>query len=163
MCLCRCLPFQPCQIPLQLPACTCLCLSAALSNPTIAWNPDLIKAVNNYVLDASSQINALAGVSAWNKHLALARAIEAAKEWILEPVIASGNTSVSIAPNALTWANGWIQSTSTGAIGQAFRNMGIVNLDFVQRGTEEVVSQVTRAIPIPVGLNTFWSPKSDPK
>jgi hypothetical protein len=33
--------------------------------------------------------------------------------------------------------------------------MGILNLDFVQTGTKEVVSEVTRAIPIPVGLNTF--------
>ena len=138
-------------------------LSAALSNPTVAWNPDLVNAINNYVFDASNQINALSGVSAWNKNLALARAIEAAKEWILEPVIASGNTTVSIAPNALTWANGWIQSTSTGAVGQAFRNMGIVNLDFVQKGTEQVVENVTRAIPIPVWLNTFGSPKSNPR
>ncbi len=138
-------------------------LSAALSNPTVAWNPDLVNAIHNYVADASSQINALAGVSLWNKHLALARAIEAAKEGVLEPVIASWNTAIAIDPTCLHWANGWIQSTSTGVIGQAFRNMGVMNIDLVQKWTEQVVENVTRAIPIPVWLNTFGYPKSDPR
>ena len=99
-------------------------------------------------------------LSVWNHDLAIARAIEAAKEWILEPIITSWNTAVAINPTCLHWANGWIQS-STWAVGQAFRNMGILNIDLVQKWTEQVVEQVTRAIPIPVGLNTFGTPRSE--
>jgi hypothetical protein len=108
------------------------------------------------VAEATRGIHSVAWLSAWNQDLALARAIEAVNEGILDPIIASTNTSVAINPSCLHWANWWIQS-STWAVWQAFRNMGILNLDFVQKGTEEVVSEVTRAIPIPVGLNTFWT------
>ena len=131
-------------------------LASSLANPTVAGNPDLVTAVNNYVAEATRGIHSVAWLSAWNQDLALARAIEAVNEGILDPIIASWNTSVVINPSCLHWANWWIQS-STWAVWQAFRNMGILNLDFVQKGTEEVVSEVTRAIPIPVGLNTFWT------
>ena len=131
-------------------------LASSLANPTVAGNPDLVNAVNNYVAEATRGIHSVAWLSAWNQDLALARAIEAVNEGILDPIIASWNTSVVINPSCLHWANWWIQS-STWAVWQAFRNMGILNLDFVQKGTEEVVSEVTRAIPIPVGLNTFWT------
>ena len=133
-------------------------LSTALSHSTVSGNSDLVNAINNYVADASSQINAMAWISAWNKDLALARAIEAAKEGIIQPIIWSGNTHISIDPSCLHWMDGWIQN-ATWAVWQSFRNAWIVNLDFVQNGSKEVVTQVTRAIPIPVWLNTFGSPK----
>ena len=135
-------------------------LAGALSNPVVAWNPDLVSAINNYVTEATTKIWMVPWLSVWNHDLAIARAIEAAKEWILEPIITSWNTAVAINPTCLHWANGWIQS-STWAVGQAFRNMGILNIDLVQKWTEQVVEQVTRAIPIPVGLNTFGTPRSE--
>ena len=135
-------------------------LATALSDPVVAWNPDLVSAINNYVADATTKIWMVPWLSVWNHDLAIARAIEAAKEWILQPIITSWNTTVAINPTCLQWADGWIQS-STWVIWQAFRNMGILNIDLVQKGTEQVVEQVTRAIPIPVWLNTFWAPQSE--
>lgn len=134
-------------------------LSAALSE--VSWNANLVSAINNYVTDATNKIWMIPWLSAWNHDLALARAIEAAKEWILEPIIASGNSSIVVNPTWLLWADGWIQS-SAGSIWQAFRNMWVMWLDYVQKWTETVVEHVSRAIPIPVWLNTFWAPKSDP-
>ena len=133
-------------------------LATALSNPVVAWNPDLVSAINNYVVDATTKIWAIPWLSAWNHDLALARAIEAAKEWILEPVIASWNTSVVVNPTWLLWTNGWIQSTWW-AVWQTFRNMWVMWLDYVQHWTEKIVEHVTRAIPIPRGINTFWESK----
>jgi len=137
-------------------------LATALSNPVVAGNPNLVSAINNYVADATTKIWMVPWLSAWNHDLAIARAIEAAKEWILEPVIASWNTSVVVNPTWLVWMNWWIQSTWW-AVWQAFRNMWVMNLEYVQQWVETVTKEVTRAIPIPVWLNTFGSPKSDPK
>ena len=139
-------------------------LATALSNPIVAWNPDLVSAIHNYVADATSKIWWISWLSAWNHDLALARAIEAAKEWILEPIIASGNSSIVVNPTWLLWMDGWIQS-SAGAVGQWFRNMWIMWLDYIQRWTETIVNHTPRAIaiPLPSWSNTFWAPKSNPK
>ena len=137
-------------------------LTTALSNPIIAWNPNLVSAIHNYVADATSKIWWIGGLSAWNHDLALARAIEAAKEWILEPIITSGNSSIVVNPTWLLWTDGWIQ-TSAGVVWQTFRNMWIMWLDYVQKWTETIVEHTARAIPLPSWSNTFWAPKSDPK
>ena len=138
-------------------------LATALSNPVVAWNPDLVSAIHNYVVDATSKIWWISGLSAWNHDLALARAIEAAKEWILEPIITSNNTTISIDPTCLTRTDPWTIQTTWGAIWQAFRNMWIMWLDYVQKWTETVVEHTARAIPIPLPSrsNTFWEPKSE--
>ena len=138
-------------------------LSSALSNPVVAWNHDLVAAVHHYVTDATTRIWMIPWLDAGNHDLVLARAIEWVKEWILEPIITSWNTSIVVNPTWLTRVNWWIQQSSVGAVGQSFRNMWIMWLDYVQKWVEQTVEHVTRAIPIPVWLNTFWAPKSDPE
>jgi hypothetical protein len=138
-------------------------ISASLSNPVVAWNPDLVTAVNNYMADVTRQVWMIPWLDAWNHDLVIARAYEALNSWVLDPIITSWNTSLVVNPTWFTWINWWVQASSTGTVWQAFRNMGIVWLDYVEKWTEEVVKHVTRAIAIPAWLNTFGSPKSDPK
>ena len=120
-------------------------------------------AVHHYVTDATTRIWMIPWLDAGNHDLVLARAIEWVKEWILDPIITSWNTSIVVNPTWLTRVNWWIQQSSVGAVGQSFRNMWIMWLDYVQKWVEQTVEHVTRAIPIPVWLNTFWAPKSDPE
>ncbi len=138
-------------------------LASTLSNPIISNNSDLVSAINNYVADATSKIWTIPWLSAWNHDLAIARAIEAAKEWILEPIISSWNTNIKV-PNVtcLSWTDWGI---STSVVSQSYRNMGIMSLDYIQKWAETVVEHTARAIPIPTPgrSNTFWAPKSDPK
>ena len=138
-------------------------LSAALSE--VSWNANLVSAINNYVTDATNKIWMIPWLSAWNHDLAIARAIEAAKEWILQPIIESKNFSIKIDPTCLSWVDPWTIQSTWWAVGQWFRNMWIMWLDYIQTWTEEVVEHVTRAIsiPLPSWSNTFWAPKSDPK
>lgn len=137
-------------------------LTSALSNPIVSWNSNLVNAINNYVNDATTKISWISWLSAWNRDLAIARAIEAAKEWILEPIISSRNSLISIDPTCLSWNNPWTIQTTWGAIGQSFRNMWIANLDYIQKWTDFIPRHIVRAIPIPIpGFgNTFASPKS---
>ena len=137
-------------------------LAQALWNSTISWNSNLVSAINNYVADATTKIWQISWLSAGNHDLAIARAIEAAKEWILEPIIASNNTMINIDPTCLTWVDPWTIQSTWGAIGEAFRNMWIMNIDVIQSWTKEIVHNATRAIaiPIPWRSNTFWEPKS---
>jgi hypothetical protein len=136
-------------------------LASTLSNPVISWNSNLVQAVNNYVNDATTKISWINWLSVWNRDLNIARAIEAVKEWILEPVISSGNTSISIDPTCLSWENPWTIQTAGWAVWQSFRNMWIANLDYVQKWTDFIPRHVVRAIPIPIPgfSNTFGSPK----
>lgn len=138
-------------------------LASTLCNPIISGNSDLVSAINNYVADATTKIWAIPWLSAWNHDLAIARAIEAAKEWILEPIISSCNTSIKVPDvTCLSWTDWGI---STSVVSQSYRNMGIMSLDYIQKWAETVVEQTARAIPIPTPgrSNTFWAPKSDPK
>lgn len=138
-------------------------ISASLSNPVIAWNTDLMNAVSNYMSDVTTKVWMIPWLDAWNHDLVIARAYEALNSWVLDPIIKSRNTSLVVDPTCFTWVNWWVQASSTGTVWQAFRNMWILWLDYVEKWTEEVVNHVTRAIAIPTWLNTFWSPKSDPK
>jgi hypothetical protein len=140
-------------------------ITAALGNPCITSNPnvsDINSTINNYIADAQSKIATISWLDAWNRDLILARAIEWAKEWVLQPIIDSGNTSITIKPNCLTRTDLWTtQASWAGSIWEEFRNMGVVSLDYVTHRTEP--DHVTRAIAIPAWLNTFWSSESDPK
>ena len=141
-------------------------LSSTFSSSPFATNPDWIAAKTNFINEARSSIWSMPGVSEWNRQLALARAMEWRNEWILKPAIASWNTSMTIDPSAIHRLDGWMQSTWTWMAWQAFRNMWVVNIDYIQKvWTESVLTQeaVSRAIPIPVWLNTFWEPKSEVK
>ena len=138
-------------------------LASTLSNPIISGNSDLVSAINNYVADATTKIWTIPWLSAWNHDLAIARAIEAAKEWILEPIISSWNTNIKVPDvTCLSWTDWGI---STSVVSQSYRNMGIMSLDYIQKWAETVVEHTARAIPIPTPgrSNTFWAPKSDPK
>ena len=137
-------------------------LTEALWNSTITWNANLVDAINNYVADATTKIWQISWLSAGNHDLAIARAIEAAKEGILEPIIASNNTTISIDPTCLTRTDPWTIQTTWGAIGETFRNMWIMDIDIIQKWTEEIVNHTTRVIPIalPSRWNTFWEPRS---
>ena len=137
-------------------------LATALSNPIVAWNPDLVSAVSNYVADVTTKVWMIPWLDAWNHDLLIARAYEVFNKWILDPIIASSNASVVVNPTWFTRVNWWVQASSVWAVWQSFRNMWIIWLDYIQHWTEQVVEHVTRAIPIPVWLNTFWAPKSDP-
>ena len=140
-------------------------LNQALADPTVAWNPDLSKAIANYATEAHSKISAIPWLSTGNQHLNLARALEDVRTWILEPVIASWNKNIQISPDCLHWVDWWAQVTGSWTVWQAFRNMWIMNIEYLQKVWEDklLAEAVTRAIPIPVWLNTFWEPKSEVK
>lgn len=130
---------------------------------TLWWNTSLVDAVNNYISQATADISAISWLDAGNRSLNLARAIEDLRTWILEPLKISWNTSVIVNPHAFVWKDVWAQASWSGIVWQSFRNMGIIWVDYIKRWTEETINHVTRAIAIPVWLNTFWSPESDPK
>lgn len=140
-------------------------LSSTYSTYGISPTSALAKAVNNYISDATSNIMAIPWLDPWNQHLAIARAVEAVNTWIVQPAwVAWIWNSININPAALSRYNWWIQASWVWTVSQWFRNMGIIWLDYVQHGTEEViVNHATRAIAIPAWLNTFWSSESDPK
>ena len=140
-------------------------LTATLSSSPFSGNTAWIDAKTNFINEATAKIWAIPWVSEWNRQLALARAIEWRNEWILKPAIAAqaGKPATAsliwIDPSAIHWIDGWMQATSTGVVWQSFRNMWLVWIDYVQHWTEKVVEHVTRAIPIPRGINTFWESK----
>ena len=138
-------------------------LSSALSNPIVSWNPDISAAFSHYKATVDSWISEIGWLDAWNMELIRARAYESFTEWVLDPIIHSGNSAIKINPDAISRVNWWAQSSWTWVIWQSFRNMWIVDIDFIQRWTQEVTKSVTRAIPIPVGLNTFGSYQSRPQ
>jgi hypothetical protein len=120
--------------------------------------------VQNYVKEAWGGIKDIPWLSQGNQHLNLARAMEDVRTWILEPVIASWNKTIQISPDCIHWIDWGAQATGSWAIWQSFRNMWILNIEYVQNVWKETLKKaVTRAIPIPVWLNTFWEPKSEVK
>ena len=142
-------------------------LTSTFSSSPFATNSDWIAAKTNFINEAKTSIRSIPWVSEWNRQLALARAIEWRNEWILKPAITASTdpsrtiSLMQIDPSSIHWADWWIQN-ATGAVWQSFRNMGLVSIDYIQHGTEEIITNhAARAIAIPVWLNTFWEPKSE--
>jgi hypothetical protein len=106
---------------------------------------------------------ASSGADTGNQILAQTRAMETIQEWLMDPLISSWATGVDMPINAISWADWWIQASGTWVAGQSMRNMWVLNMDYSAMWEEVITKNITRAIPIPIGINTFGQPMKSSK